>query len=105
VTRLGDFPIVWLALFAAIIGLLFWAVTRDLESFRIEIEDGTPRVVRGKAPPGFVDDVRTITKHVETGVIRAVKEGGEPRLVGSSSIDDATLQRLRNAFSVRRRRQ
>jgi hypothetical protein len=102
---LGDLPIVWLAAFAAIIGALLWAVSRDLESFRIEIEDGRPRVVRGKAPPGFVDDVRTIAKHVEAGVIRAVKEGGEPRLVGSSSIDDATLQRLRNAFSMRRRRQ
>lgn len=101
---MGDFPIFWLLVFAAVIGVLFWAVTRDLESFRIEIEDGKPRVVRGKAPPGFVDDVRTIAKHVEAGVIRAVKEGGEPRLVASSSIDDATLQRLRNAFSVRRRR-
>lgn len=101
---MGDFPIVWLALFAAIIGALFWAVTRDLESFRIEINDGEPRVVRGKPPAGFLDDIRSITKHVEAGVIRAVKEGGEPRLVASSSIDDATLQRLRNAFSVRRRR-
>ena len=102
---MGDFPIVWIALFGAIIGALLWAVTRDLESFRIEINDGKPRVARGKPPPGFLDDVRTITKHVEAGVIRAVKEGGEPRLVGSSAIDDATLQRLRNAFSVRRRRQ
>ena len=101
---MGDFPIVWLVIFAAAIAALLWAVTRDLESFRIEIEDGKPRIARGKPPPGFVDDVRTIAKHVEAGVIRAVKEGGEPRLVGSSSIDDATLQRLRPAFSVRRRR-
>ena len=101
---MGDFPIVWLAIFAAIIGVLFWAVTRDLEAFRIEINDGKPRVVRGKPPPGVLDDIRSITKHVEAGVIRAVKEGGEPRIVASSSIDDATLQRLRNAFSVRRRR-
>ena len=103
-TALGDFPIVWLVLFAAVIGVLLWAVMRDLETFRIEIDDGKPRVVRGKAPPGFVDDVRTIAGHIEAGVIRAVKEGGEPRLVASRSIDDATLQRLRNAFSVRRRR-
>lgn len=101
---MGDFPIVWIAFFGAIIAALLWAVTRDLEMFRIEVEDGKPRVVRGKPPPGFVDDVRTITRHVEAGVIRAVKEGGEPRIVGSSSIDEPTLQRLRNAFSVRRRR-
>lgn len=102
---MNDFPIFWLAVFGALIGALLWAVMRDLEAFRIEVEDGKPRVVRGKPPPGFVDDVRTIAKHVEAGVIRAVKEGGEPRIVASSSIDDATLQRLRNAFSVRRRRQ
>ena len=101
---MGDFPVVWIALFGAIIAALLWAVMRDLEVFRIEIEDGKPRVVRGKAPPGFVEDVRAIAKHVEAGVIRAVKEGGEPRLVASSAIDEATLQRLRNAFSVRRRR-
>jgi hypothetical protein len=102
---MSDFPVVWLALLAAIIGALLWAVMRDLEAFRIEIDGGKPRVVRGKPPPGFVDDVRTIARHVEAGVIRAVKEGGEPRIVASRSIDDATLQRLRNAFSVRRRRQ
>jgi hypothetical protein len=97
--------VVWIAILGGLVGALLWAVTRQLEAFRIEVEDGKPRVARGKPPPGFVDDVRTIAKHVEAGVIRAVKEGGEPRLVASSSIDDATLQRLRNAFSVRRRRQ
>lgn len=102
---MDDFPIVWVVVFGAAVGALLWAVSRDLEAFRIEIEDGKPRVARGRPPPGFVDDVRTIAKHVEVGVIRAVKEGGEPRIVASSSIDDATLQRLRNAFSVRRRRQ
>lgn len=101
---MGDFPIVWIALFGALVGALLWAVVRDLEVFRIEVNDGKPRVVRGKPPPGFVDDVRTIAKHVEAGVIRAVKEGGEPRIVASSTIDEPTLQRLRNAFSVRRRR-
>jgi hypothetical protein len=103
---LGDFPIVWIVLFGALVALLLWAVTRDLEVFRIEIEDGKPRLVRGKAPGGFLADVASITAgRVEAGVIRAVKEGGEVRIVGSSSIDDATLQRLRNAFSVRKRRQ
>lgn len=98
-----DSPLVWIALFGGAIGALLWAVTRDLETFRIEIEDGEPRVVRGKPPHGFLGDVRTIAKHVEAGVVRAVKEGGEPRIVGSSSIDEATLQRLRNAFAMRRR--
>lgn len=99
-----DFPVVYVLFIGAAVGLLLWAVVRQNEVFRIEIEDGRPRVARGKPPPGFVDDVRTIAKHVEAGVVRAVKDGGQPRIVASSSIDEATLQRLRNAFSVRRKR-
>ena len=99
-----DFPILYILFIGAAVGLLLWAVVRQAELFRIDIEDGRPRIVRGSPPPGFVDDVRTITKSVKTGVVRAVKEGGQPRIVASSSIDDAMLQRLRNAFSVRHRR-
>jgi hypothetical protein len=99
-----DFPVLYVLFIGAAVGLLLWAVVRQSEIFRIEIEDGRPRVARGTPPPGFLDDVRTIAKHVEAGVVRAVKEGGQPRIVASSSIDDATLQRLRNAFSVRRKR-
>lgn len=99
-----DFPLLYILFIGAVVGLLLWAVVRQTEIFRIDVEDGRPRVVRGKPPPGFVDDVRTIAKGVEAGRIRAVKEGGQPRIVASSSIDDAMLQRLRNAFAVRHRR-
>ena len=99
-----DFPILYVLGIFAFVALVFYAALRHTEIFRIHVEAGRPRVVRGAPPPGFVDDVRTIAKHLETAVIRAVKEGGEPRIVASSSVDDATLQRLRNAYSVRRRR-
>lgn len=99
-----DFPILYVAFIGGAVGLLLWAVVRQAEIFRIEVSNGRPRVRRGKPPPGYVDDVRTIAKHVERGTVRAVKEGGQPRIVASRSIDDATLQRLRNAFAVRHKR-
>lgn len=97
-------PLLWIALLGGLIGALLWAASRDVEAFRVQITRGVPRVVRGRLPPGFLADVRELVRHVDDGVVRVVKEGGEPRLVGSSSIDEPTLQRLRNAFSVRRRR-
>jgi hypothetical protein len=99
-----DFPVLYVLFVGVAVGTLFWAVVRQAEIFRIAIEDGRPRVVRGKPPPGFVDDVRTIARPVKAGAVWAVKEGGQPRLCATSSVDDATLQRLRNAFAVRRKR-
>lgn len=85
-----------------LIGLALWMAKRQNEVFRVAIRGGRATVLRGKVPPSFLGDLREIVRHghVQDGTVRAVKSGGEPRLVVSPSIDERTAQRLRNAFAV-----
>ncbi len=83
-----------------LIGVLLWAATRHNEVFRVAIRGGRVTVVRGRVPPTFLGDLREIVRHVKDGTVHAVKSGGEARLVVSSSIDERTAQRLRNAFAL-----
>ena len=88
---------------AGILGLIvvvLWAATRQNEVFRVAIRGGRATVLRGRVPPAFLGDLRELVHHVKDGSVHAVKSGGEPRLVISSSIDERTAQRLRNAFAV-----
>lgn len=88
---------------AGILGLVFlavWGATRHNELFRVIIKRGRVTVQRGKVPPSFLGDLRDIARHVEDGTVRAIKQGGDPRLVFSTSIDERTAQRLRNAFAL-----
>ena len=85
-----------------LIALLLWVATRRNEVFRVTVRGGRATVLRGKVPPGFMSDLREIVKHVEDGSVHAVKRGGEPALVVSSSIDERAAQRLRNAFAMHR---
>jgi len=86
-----------------LIGLLLWAATRQNEVFRVAVRGGRATVVRGKVPPGFMSDLHEIVgPHTQDGSVHAVKRGGEPALVVSSSIDERSAQRLRNAFAVHR---
>jgi Protein of unknown function (DUF3634) len=92
--------LVYVAGLFGLIGLVLWASTRQNEIFRIAITKGKVRVVRGRVPPSFLGDLRDIVGHVQEGTIHAVKQGGEGRLVVSSSIDERTAQRLRNAYAI-----
>jgi hypothetical protein len=83
-----------------LIGLALWVAKRQNEVFRVSIRGGRATVLRGKVPPSFLGDLREIVRHVQDGTVHAVKSGGEARLVVSSSIDERTAQRLRNAFAV-----
>jgi hypothetical protein len=98
----GPMDLVYAAGTLGLIGLLLWAATRHNEVFRVAVRRGRATVVRGKVPPGFMSDLREIVGHVQEGSVHAVKRGGEPALVVSSSIDERAAQRLRNAFAVHR---
>ena len=84
----------------ALIAVALWVATRQNEIFRIDIRAGRATVLRGKVPPSFLGDVRDVVRHVDAGSVHAVKRDGEARLVVSSSIDEKTAQRLRNAFAL-----
>jgi hypothetical protein len=84
----------------AVLALFLWAAKRDNEVFRVAIRDGRITVLRGKVPPSFMADLREIARPVKDGTVRAVKSGGEAQLVISSSVDERTAQRLRNAFAL-----
>lgn len=93
--------VVYVAGVLGLIGLALWAATRQNEVFRVAVRGGRATVLRGKVPPGFLSELREIVAGVQDGTVHAVKRGGEPALVVSSSIDERTAQRLRNAFAVR----
>lgn len=91
---------IYVAGLLALIFLVLWAATRHNEVFRVTIARGRVTVQRGKVPPSFLGDMRDIARSVKDGTVRAVKQGGEARLVFSASIDERTAQRLRNAFAL-----
>lgn len=92
--------LVYVAGLFGLIALVLWAATRHNEIFRVAIKNGRVTVLRGRVPPSFLGDLREIVRQVQGGTVRAVKQGGEGRLVVSSEIDDRTAQRLRNAFAI-----
>ena len=92
--------LVYVAGLFELIALVLWAATRHNEIFRLTITRGRVTVVRGRVPPTFLSDLRETVKHVDSATIHSVKEGGEGRLVFSSSIDERTAQRLRNAYAI-----
>lgn len=94
--------VVYVAGVLGLIGLAVWASTRQNEIFRVAVRGGRATVLRGKVSPGFLSDLREIVRGVQDGTVHAVKRGGEPALVVSTSIDERTAQRLRNAFATHR---
>lgn len=86
---------------AALLGLGLWAVARQAEVFVVRVENGRATTVRGRVPPGFMEDLRKITRGAPAGTIRALRQRGGARL-DVSGLDEHTRQRLRNAFALNR---
>lgn len=85
------------ALFVA----LLWVFRHD-ELFTLSVRDGRVLVVRGRAPAGFVGDVREIVERarVARATIRAVKTERGGRLLFAGDLDEGTAQRIRNVFGL-----
>ncbi len=88
-----------LTVVAALVVLTWLARREDL--FCLSVRDGRVLVVRGRAPRGFVSDVRDIVARTgaRRGEIRALRAGRGARLV-ISGLDEATEQRVRNVFGI-----
>lgn len=89
-----------IGLLLGLVGLLLWSASRHNEIFRVIVKKGRITKVRGRVPPPFMRDLREITQYTKDGCVRAVREGGEGRIEVSSSIDERTAQRLRNAYAI-----
>ena len=93
---------VYVVALLAAFGLFVWAVRRQNEIFRVFVRNGRVTGTRGRVPPSFVSDLREIVRGVDVATIRAVKQDGAARLVVPPSVDEATGQRLRNAFALQK---
>jgi hypothetical protein len=89
----------YIALTAAILFGIFW-LTRAGELFCLSVRNGQVLVVRGRAPAGFVSDVKQVVRGVPTATIRGVRGEDRARLSFSGGLGDAREQRLRNLFSL-----
>lgn len=86
---------------AAVIATAVWNALHD-DLFCLSVRRGRVLVVRGRAPAGFVADVREIMARagVRSATIRAVGGDGGARLTFSGDLDEGAQQRLRNVFGI-----
>ena len=89
-----------LAAVVIVMAVFLWYLSRKNEFFRVSIRDGRVLLVRGRIPMGYLDDLRDVSRHVPRGMVRAVKDAGQARLIISSSVDEVTAQRMRNTFAI-----
>lgn len=91
--------LVFVAIFAVVIGFFLFVVHWQNTLFVLSVRNGHLLVVRGRVPPGFLNDIEGIVRNVPRATIRAVKDQGHARL-SASGVDERVLQRLRNSFSL-----
>jgi hypothetical protein len=81
---------------------LVLALVRANELFFVRIRDGNVRLVRGRVPPRLFDDVADVVRKpaVPRAELRAVNEGGRPRLYAEGELSAEHKQRLRNVIGA-----
>jgi hypothetical protein len=92
-----------LALVALVLSApLVLAIVRANELFFVRVRDGGVRLVRGRVPPRLFDDLADIVQRpaVARADLRAVSEGGRPRLYAEGALSPEHKQRLRNVIGA-----
>jgi hypothetical protein len=92
-----------LALVALVVSTpLVLALVRANELFFVRVRDGNMRLVRGRVPPRLFDDVADVVRRpaVPHAELRAVNEGGRPRLYAEGELSPEHKQRLRNVIGA-----
>jgi hypothetical protein len=81
---------------------LVLAIVRANELFFLRVRDGGVRLVRGRVPPRLFDDVADVVRKpaVMRADLRAVNEGGRPRLYADGELSPEHKQRLRNVVGT-----
>ena len=87
-----------------IIGIILWCSFRTNELFRLSVRNGRVLLVRGRIPPGLLNDFRIVlaASPVARATIRAYRDRAGARLSVSGEIDAGQEQRLRNVFQDRK---
>ena len=93
----------FLALVALVVSApLVLALVRANELFVVRVRDGSVRLVRGRVPPRLFDDLSDVVRKpaVLSANLRAVSEGGQPRLYAEGELSPEHKQRLRNVIGT-----
>ncbi|RZO66073.1 MAG: DUF3634 family protein [Sandaracinaceae bacterium] len=94
-------PVIWILVGGLVAALVLVALSRANEIFCVSIRNGRSLVVRGHVPPSVMREIAEIARRakLQRATVKAVKQGGRPRLV-TSGVDEGTTQRLRNAVGA-----
>jgi hypothetical protein len=81
---------------------LVLALVRANELFFVRVRDGKVRIVRGRVPSRLFDDLTDVVQKpaVTHADLRAVNEGGRPRLYAEGELSPEHKQRLRNVIGA-----
>jgi hypothetical protein len=71
-------------------------LSRANELFSVSVRAGRLSITRGRLPQRLLDDMGDVVRAVPRATVRAVSEGGRPRLIVRGAIDAMQAQRLRN---------
>lgn len=88
----------------AILTFAFLAFRRRPE-LEIQVANKRPRVIHGRAPASFLEELVAIVEdaEIESGWIRSTPAGNRTRLSFSKSIPEGVRQQIRNIWLARRR--
>ena len=89
----------------ALLGLIGWGVwqaCRPRSVFVVEVEDGIPRVIRGRVTRAFLSSIHEACRHhdVTRGSIRGRAHGDQVALDFRGAFPDACRQQLRNVWVI-----
>src|SRR5689334_19658724 len=86
--------------FLALTAPLTLALVRANELFCLRVRAGKVIVRRGRIPQRLLDDVADTVRPVTRATLRAVSEGGRPRLYAEGDLGPEQAQRLRNLLGT-----
>jgi hypothetical protein len=88
----------WWLFVLAVVAAAWLLLRRANELCALRLSPGGVRLVRGRAPAGFLSDADEVARRAAlSGVtVRVVTESGEPRLVSPPGVPEAVVQQLRN---------
>ncbi|MGE0326935.1 MAG: DUF3634 family protein [Polyangiaceae bacterium] len=92
----------WILLAIGAVLLLFWlSLRRANELFCVKVQNGKPRLARGKAPPRLFSDLTDVLTRarVKDAEVRVVVENARPRVL-SNGVGAGTEQQLRNVVGT-----